>query len=460
MTYELVASLAVVAALSFLMSPKVQTVEGFFRGYDDAGTPPGLWTLVLSQVTTWIFARSLLNAAILGYYYGIAGAVAYAAYYLSFITGGMIVDRIRFEHGHASIQDFLRDNFGSFGSRSYNLLVAVRLLSEVFANLLVVGIIFGAAGSNAYTLGVVAVAGLTLGYSMIGGLRASLRTDVFQSLLVLAILAALAAITLGSEGFSFTAIATSSPDPQGPGWVLLAVALLQIWSYPVHDPVMMDRGFIADRETTRRSFGHAAWISIIAILAFGLVGVYAGLVRFEGEQMVTTLSRLLGNPTMMIFNLVLVLSAVSTLDSTFSSAAKLTVVDMGAMATTALNGRIAMAAFMAGGLVFLFLGSKDLFAAVAVSGTASMFLAPVVFFCVFGRRRVATWAYVVAFAAAMIGGALYMLEAGGYISLIGPTFGVSHKYAKLLVICIGVLGIGFGSFAMGLRKLVQGPAAT
>ncbi len=459
MTHELVASLAVVAALSFLLSPRVRTVEGFFRGCDDAGTPPGLWTLVLSQVTTWIFARSLLNAAILGYYYGIAGALAYAAYYLSFITGGIIVDRVRFGHGHASIQDFLRDNFGSFGSRSYNVLVAVRLLSEVFANLLVVGIVFGTAGSNAYTVGIIAVAGLTLGYSMIGGLRASLRTDIFQSLLVLTILAALVVMILGSGGFSFTAVFASSPDPQGPGWVLLAVAALQIWSYPVHDPVMMDRGFLADRETTRRSFRYAAWISIIAILAFGLIGVHAGLARFEGEQLVSTLSRLLGNPTMMVFNLVLVLSAISTLDSTFSSAAKLTVVDMGAMATTATNGRKAMAVFMIGGLVFLFLGSKDLFAAVAVSGTASMFLAPVVVFCVFGRRRVATWAYVVAFTAAMAGGALYMLEAGGHLSLIGPAFDISHKYTKLLIICIGVLGIGFGSFAMGLRQTVKEPAA-
>ena len=46
------------------------------------------------------------------------------------------------------------------------------------------------------------------------------------------------------------------------------------------------------------------------------------------------------------------------------------------------NGRIAMAAFMLGGLIFVFLGSKDLFSAVAVSGTASMFLAPVIFFSI------------------------------------------------------------------------------
>ena len=40
------------------------------------GGRPGVWTLTFSQVTTWIFARSLLNAAILGYFFGIAGALA------------------------------------------------------------------------------------------------------------------------------------------------------------------------------------------------------------------------------------------------------------------------------------------------------------------------------------------------------------------------------------------------
>jgi hypothetical protein len=54
---------------------------------------------------------------------------------------------------------------------------------------------------------------------------------------------------------------------------------------------------------------------------------------------------------------------------------------------TVANGRIAMAVFMLGGLLFVFVGSKDLFSAVAVSGTSSMFLAPVIFFSIFGGRR-------------------------------------------------------------------------
>lgn len=458
MSLTLIGSFGALALVSFLLSPRVRTADGFFRGFSDSGAAPGLVTLVFSQVTTWIFARSLMNAAILGYFYGIAGTLAYAAYYLSFLTGAWIVDSLRFRHGCASVQDFLSERFGRLGTGCYNFVVGVRLLSEVFANLLVVGIVFGVAGTTGYTLAILTVAVLTLGYSMMGGLRASLRTDVFQMAVLLAVIAGLLLQQLAGDSFSLPAILTSSPDLSGPGWVLLLVALLQVWSYPLHDPVMMDRGFLADRATTRKSFLHACWLSAVCIVAFGLLGVEAGLLRLEGEQMVETLTRMVGMPAMLLFNLALVLSAMSTLDSTFSSAAKLSVVDMGLARPTARNGRVAMALFLLGGLGFLFFGSKDLFSAVAVSGTASMFLAPVVFFCIWGGRRVASWAYGVAFAAAMAGAALYFLESGGHIALIEPLTGVAHKYSKLLLISAGVLATGCAAFALGLRREAAGQA--
>ncbi len=59
--------------------------------------------------------------------------------------------------------------------------------------------------------------------------------------------------------------------------MLLLVAFLQVFSYPVHDPVMMDRGFLADRDTTRKSFLHAFWLSSLCIIGFGMFGIQAGL---------------------------------------------------------------------------------------------------------------------------------------------------------------------------------------
>ena len=445
----LISVVVAISIVSFLLSPRVKTVESFFSGLTENGKQPCLWTLTLSQVTTWIFARSLMNAAILGFYYGIAGTLAYAAYYLSFLTGGLIIDRIRFERGYDSIQGFLYDQYGRLGTVTYNILVGVRLLSEVFANLLVIGIIFGVTGSTSYTLAIIAIAVLTLGYSMLGGLHASLRTDVFQTCLLIFALIILGALMVLSPGFDIVAIIGSSPDFEGPGWILLAVALLQIWSYPMHDPVMMDRGFLSNRETTQKSFLYACAISVVAIVIFGLLGVFAGLNRESGEAMVGALTRLLGEPAMIVFNVALIVSAVSTLDSTFASSSKLVVDQMGLVEKTVNNGRLAMVAFLLGGLFFLFLGQKDLFAAVAVSGTASMFLTPVVFFNILARRQTQDWAYGLTFITAMAGAALYMLEAGGHVSLLTPFLGLEHKYAKLLVICMSILTVGGVSFAIG-----------
>jgi Na+/proline symporter len=447
---SLVVFVAVTAVLCVLLSPRVSGTDGFFAGRDEAGRAPGLWTLVLSQVTTWIFARSLLNAAILGFYYGIAGVLAYTAYYASFLTGAMIVDHVRFHRGAESLQDFLRDRFGRPGVACYNGVVALRLMSEVFANLLVVGVIFTSAfpdQSYAQEIAIAAVALTGLGYSMMGGLRASLRTDVAQMLLFLVVLLIAAAALIASPEFSFARVlAAQGVSGPAPGWILLAVAGLQVLSYPAHDPVMIDRGFLADRRTTRNSFLHAFWLSAGCIFLFGLFGAQAGLLATAGEEMGAVWMRMLSPAVIFCLNAALLVSAMSTLDSTLSSAARLAIIELRFGSETAASGRIAMALFMLGGLLFLLAGTDDLYAAVAVSGTASMFLAPVILFSLFGGRDVPLWSFLVAFAAAMVGAALYFFN--GH-PIVQATTGNIHKYTLLLWICGAVLFIGCTAFALG-----------
>ncbi|WP_415886430.1 sodium:proline symporter [Neptuniibacter sp. QD37_6] len=442
----LIVLVSALALVSVFLSRKVNHESSFFKGRTAEGLAPGLLTLIFSQVTTWIFARSLLNAAILGFYYGIWGTLAYAAYYLSFLTGGKIVDHLRFEQGYESVQAFLIDRFGQWGSRCYNFVIGVRLVSEVFANLLVIGILFGAAGTQSYTLAVIGLAAVTLIYSMLGGLQASLRTDFFQMMVFIAVLAVLLVLVAGGGHFNADLIAFKPFEISDPGPILLIVALLQVWSYPMHDPVMMDRGFLADRETTRRSFTHAAWISSICIIAFGSLGVIAGANAISGEDMNQALTRLLGELPMFLFSASLIISAMSTLDSTLTSSAKMMVVDMKLLPVNLRNGRMVMALFMLMGLVMVFVGNKDLFSAVAVSGTASMYLVPVIFFSLWANRRdIPVWSYLGSFILAMGGALLYFTESSGYTALLGE----AHKYTKLLWICVVVMIGGCALFLVG-----------
>lgn len=447
---------AALVGVSLVVAPRRASVEGFYSGATDSGQAPGLWTLVLSQVTTWIFARSLMNAAILGYFYGIAGTLAYAAYYASFLTGAFIVAGIR-AGGGRSVQDYLRDRFGATGTTSYNIVIALRLLSEVFSNLLVVGLIFAALlpdTAGAGTIAILAVAVLGLAYSAWGGLSAALRTDVAQMLLFLVVFGIALAALLMSPDFSLSA-ALTAPGTSGPttGWILFAVAALQVFSYPAHDPVMMDRGFLTDEATTRKSFLHAFWISTLCIIAFGLFGIQASLVGadYEGE-LIGTWATMFPGWVWSALLVSLLISALSTLDSAMASAARLTVEELGLLPRTLTGGRIAMVVFMALGTAATLWGNATLFDAVAVSGTASMFLTPVLVATLILKREVSIAGYLTAFAAAMLGAIAYLFRASDpFVSLLPE----AHKYTQLLLICVIVLAIGFAGVLSTSRRLAS-----
>ena len=449
-TTVLVLLFAAVILASLLVAPRRATVEGFFGGANAAGRAPGLWVLVLSQVTTWIFARSLMNAAILGYFYGIAGTLAYAAYYGSFLTGGFIVGHLR-RGGARSVQDWLAGHFGSAGTAAYNLVIGLRLLSEVFANLLVVALIFEAVWPGSGTLAVLIVAALGFGYSAWGGLSAALRTDVVQMLVFLVVFGLALGALLLSPGFELGAV-LSAPGASGSynGWVLLVVALLQVFSYPAHDPVMMDRGFLADEATTRASFLHAFWISTLCIIGFGFFGIQASLTgaAYEGE-LIGTWGQMFPGWIFVALMLSLLVSALSTLDSALASAARLMVEEWRIAPRSLRGGRLVMAGFMALGALLTLWGNATLFDAVAVSGTASMFLTPVLLIGLVAGRAIPVWSYLAAFAAAMLGAAAYFARGWGPVAALLPE---GHKYEQLLVICIFVLLAGFAAVLAGARR--------
>ncbi len=80
-----------------------------------------------------------------------------------------------------------------------------------------------------------------------------------------------------------------------------------------------------------------------------------------------------------------------------------------------------------------------------------MFLAPVVFFSLWGgREHVPLWSYLTSFFTAMAAAALYFTESSGYTNVVGPLTGFEHKYSILLLLSVVTLAIGCGAFALGL----------
>src|SRR5262249_41756326 len=117
-------------------------------------------------------------------------------------------------------------------------------------------------------------------YSIKGGLRSSIFTDaihtgvfvVFLAIVLLIILPKHTPSQLLSQG-SFT-LATGAD--------LLLVALLQVLSYPFHDPVLTDRGFITEEKVMLKSYMLAGAAGFAAIFLFSLIGIHARIEDLGG----------------------------------------------------------------------------------------------------------------------------------------------------------------------------------
>ena len=123
---------------------------------------------------------------------------------------------------------------------------------------MVIGSYFGEQGSSGYLLAVVVFTALTLAYSVKGGLRSSLLTDLIQMGLFGVLLFIVLGQLLPASDAGFSGFVASGEWSMEMGGNLLLVALLQSLSYPFHDPVLTDRGFIAPAKTTLFSYLLAA----------------------------------------------------------------------------------------------------------------------------------------------------------------------------------------------------------
>ncbi|MEM6269206.1 MAG: sodium:solute symporter [Bacteroidota bacterium] len=359
------------------IAPNSRSVGAFFSAVNPQGRRPGLFLLTTSLVISWIFAKSITNAADLGRAFGLVGGVAYAAYYLSFAVAGVVIYRMRTRGGFKSLHDFLQTRFGRSAVVVFSLLIGFRLFNEVWSNTMVIGSYFGERGSPGYFAAILVFTGLTLAYTLRGGLRSSLLTDAIQMVFFGVLLFVLLGIILQDERHTVGDYLASGSWEISAGLNLLFVALLQVFSYPFHDSVMTDRGFISDPKTTLRSFLLAAGVGIFCLTAFSWVGIYAQFSGAKGGSAAVEVGKMLGTVTMLAMNFIMITSAASTLDSAFSSFSKLVVLDLGrTQKATVQRGRLAMVGLTVLGTLPVLAG-PEILSATTVSGTMVMGLAPV-----------------------------------------------------------------------------------
>jgi Na+/proline symporter len=359
----------------FFISPWAKTTNDFFKG-SKLDKEPGFILLTSSLVISWIFAKSITNAANLGLSYGLVGGVSYAAYYLSFLVAGIVIYYMRVYGKFTSIHQFLNHRFGRSAIIVFSILISFRLLNEVWSNTMVIGSYFGEQGSSSYYISIVVFTLLTIAYTIKGGLRSSLLTDLIQMVLFIIMLFAILAMILPQDNVSVDRLVTSGEWTAIGGINLLFVALLQVFSYPFHDPVMTDRAFIASPKMTLWSFFTATVIGSISIILFSVIGIYGSFSGVEGQAAVGV-SQLLGTTMMLMINFIMITSAASTLDSAFNSFSKLMVVDMQIFKNVNISkGRFVMIIGCLLGTIPIFF-NPTILSATTISGTMVIGLTPV-----------------------------------------------------------------------------------
>lgn len=368
-------------ALMYWLSPRTVTIGGFFNGEDSQGRQASPLLLTTSIFISWIFAKSVTNAANLGAEFGLVGGLAYATYWLSIPLCGLVIYRLRRRFQATSLVSFLTSNYGRGAALAFSAAILIRLFNEVWSNTAVVGGYYGDSGSPAFIGAALLFTAVTLAYSLRGGLRSSILTDAAQAAIFVIALVWVLGLVLPNH--STIELTSTSHWALNAGVDLFLVACLQLLSYPFHDPVLTDRGFISEEKSMLRAFTLAGVLGFVAILAFSLIGVHATLGGIEaGGNVPAALAKSLGVGALIVMTLVMISAAGSTLDSTFSSLARLSGRELPALLQRDL-GQKAIGVGMATMLVFALLGNlpmlagTDILKATTISGTMVIGLAPV-----------------------------------------------------------------------------------
>jgi Na+/proline symporter len=379
------AILAAYAAVTWWVTPRRVSAPQFFDGRTDRGAHAGILLVAFSAAITWIFAKSIANAADLSYAFGLTGGIGYALYYLSFAVAGVAIYLLRTRGRYRSLPHFLVEKYGAFCARLFLVTIAFRLFNEVWSNTKVMGLYFGAEGSTPYWLAIMLITAFTVTYAWSGGMRASLLTDRMQTLLAFVLLAIVLAVIF--PDLSAKGLPDVAPATQQAGVTFCLLALVQVLSYPFHDPVLTDRGFISPPRDMLKSFLLAGVLSGGFIFLFGLIGLYARAHGLPANPSISVPASF-GLVMMLVFNGIMLLSGGSTIDSTFTSVSKLVGRDWRNDTREADDrqrriGRASVVAVAILGnlpLLSIYLGDKvgpAIIAATTISGTMVMGLAPI-----------------------------------------------------------------------------------
>lgn len=317
-TTALLAVLALFAAIGGTSRFR-PTIDDYLAARSSQRRGPLALSLYASGMGVWI----LFTPPIVAAFTGILGVVAYAlAAAAPLVAFGLLGPRVRRSLPTGiTLTDWIRERHG----RPFQAYVAVVAVFYMFmfltAELTAIGQVlalpaFGAADPR---VAIVATAAVTAAYTAYGGLPASLRTDRWQSWLILVLLAAgLVAIAVDVDDPAAAATAGGLTVVNRAGFEAIGVLVIAVTAANLfHQGYWQRMWAAADEATLRTSTSVAAALTLVTVFAVGLTGLIAAGV---GQPVVPFFDLLAGLPDVVrvlivVLAVALVASSVDTLQN-------------------------------------------------------------------------------------------------------------------------------------------------
>ncbi len=312
-----------------------------------AGRNVGILFGAMSAAVSWVWAPALFVGAQKAYEQGIAGLFAFCfPNFLALIIFSIIALKARkiFPQGF-TLPQLMKDKYDGKVHKLYltqflglqTVSFSIQLLAGSTLISLLTGLSFSMVG-----VGLVVIA---LSYSLIGGLRASIITDLLQMTLILGVIIAVIPSSINSAG-GFEAVIGGLSGVSGIGgnildpWILysfgipVAIALI---TGPVSDQMQWQRAYaLGSDKNVVKTFILAACLFILVPLSLSTLGFIAANPDVSAAWNITSaqmvgpiaVSNLLPDIMLLAFSVMLLSGLTSTLDSILCAVSSLVAVDV------------------------------------------------------------------------------------------------------------------------------------
>jgi len=250
------------------------------------------WVLLATLFSTFVGAGAILGNASIAFKGGgiaiIVIALSFCFYF--FIFGHFFAHKIKEygdKHKFYSLPDWLEHRYSrKVGIMSsivnlitYSLFLALQILA--------IGVLVGAISDFSPVISTIIGASIVIIYTSIGGLRADIRTDVFQAIVMLFLLTVLLPVAIfkgGGIGAISSLPSSFLTGQEFAPWYVFVLAFLFVGASTLSSSDIWQRAYAADTQKNARWASRVSSILVLLFLGMGtLLGIYGKIILPNAE---------------------------------------------------------------------------------------------------------------------------------------------------------------------------------